>query len=891
MSEWYQLSIEDVFTKLNSSQHGLSDKESKQRLEKHGKNILPEQKTESLLKIFIDQFKSPLIYVLLLCSIIVILLKDLTDGLIIFFVIILNSVIGTIQEGKAQNTLLALKKFSETSSTVLREGKELIIPDTHLIPGDIIIIREGEKVPADARLITTNNLTVDEASITGENLPVFKITDSIKNKHLPIHSQKNIILKGTNIISGNGRAIIVETGKNTFIGKIASQISKIDTDIPLKKSINKISNWIIKTITFISIIIFLFGLLKGYDSAEIFLVVVSLAVSVIPEGLPVAITIVLATGVWRMSKKNVLVKKLQAVEALGQAKIIAVDKTGTITKNELVVAGVFVDSKYFEVEGDGYEPKGKIYFKNNVIDIYDHLNLKKIALISTLASNASVQYDEINKKWKLSGDPTEAAMLTLGRKLDLNKDDLLIDNEIISEIPFDFNLKYHAFVIQNQKKHNLYVVGAPDVLLSLCKKSKKISEYEDFFHKMSKNGMRVLAIASHKNFNHELNIKNVKNLDLLGLICMKDTIRVETIDSVKRANQAGIKVVMITGDHKLTAISIGKESGIYKEGDDIMTGNEIANMTLDECMERIENVSIFSRITPEDKAKIILAYRNKGYIIAMTGDGVNDAPSMVAADLGVSMGHIGTEVAKEASDLILLDDNFGNIVSAIEEGRNIYKTIKRVILYLFSTSAGEILTIIIALFILDYPLPILAVQIIWLNLVTDGFLNVALALEPKDKNLLTEEFTKQSKNLVDDLMITRIIIMSSVMAFGTLLYFGQFFEKDIEKAWTISLTILAMYQWFNAWNCRSENKSIFTINPLRNKSLIWMTLLVIILQIFAIYNPIMQKILKTVPLDLNEWLMIIPIASSIIFIEEIRKLIFRIKGNIVIRKKTNIIKI
>jgi len=326
MSEWYQLSIEDVFTKLNSSQHGLSDKESKQRLEKHGKNILPEQKTESLLKIFIDQFKSPLIYVLLLCSIIVILLKDLTDGLIIFFVIILNSVIGTIQEGKAQNTLLALKKFSETSSTVLREGKELIIPDTHLIPGDIIIIREGEKVPADARLITTNNLTVDEASITGENLPVFKITDSIKNKHLPIHSQKNIILKGTNIISGNGRAIIVETGKNTFIGKIASQISKIDTDIPLKKSINKISNWIIKTITFISIIIFLFGLLKGYDSAEIFLVVVSLAVSVIPEGLPVAITIVLATGVWRMSKKNVLVKKLQAEEALVQAKIIAVDK-------------------------------------------------------------------------------------------------------------------------------------------------------------------------------------------------------------------------------------------------------------------------------------------------------------------------------------------------------------------------------------------------------------------------------------------------------------------------------------------------------------------------------------------------------------------------------------
>ncbi|MFA7193454.1 MAG: HAD-IC family P-type ATPase [Candidatus Paceibacterota bacterium] len=886
MSNWYSNSAENIFEKLKTNQHGLFGDEISRRFKEYGPNSLPEEKPDSIFKIFVSQFKSPLIYILFISSLVVISLGDLGDGLIILGVLIFNSIIGTIQEGRAQNTLLALKKFSETTATVLRDGKEIIISDKELVPGDLIILQEGEKIPADARIIISHGLKIDEAAMTGESVPVYKNEEDINRKDLPVHSQKNMVFKGTHIVGGNGKAVVVDTGINTVIGKIAKQISSIDTDIPLKKDVKKLSNSIILIVGVVSALIFIFGILKGFAVKEIFKIVVSLSVSVIPEGLPIVITLVLATGVWRMSKKNVLVKKLQAVEALGQATVIAVDKTGTITKNELILSKIWTDKKLFEITGEGYESKGDISIDNQIISALNHPEILSIAKILTLSSGARISFNEEQKTWKISGDPTEAAMLVFGEKVGFNRDDLLKEIPLISEIPFDFKLKYHALLNKVEENNILSVTGAPEVILDMCTTLKRDGrnvslneEYRDDLHKvfvkMSEEGLRVLAVATKDHGPNVLNAGSVHSLTFVGFIGMKDTIRPEVFESMKRAKQAGIKVVMITGDHKITAQAIAKEAGIFSDGDDIISGHELASMSQEEMLARLEKTSVFTRITPEDKSKIIEAYKLKGDIIAMTGDGVNDAPSLVTADLGVAMGKIGTEVAKEASDIVLMDDNFGSIISAIEEGRSIYKTIKRVILYLFSTGAGEMLTIIVALFVLDYPLPILAAQIIWLNLVTDGFLDVALSMEPKRKDLLSGRFKKYKKNLVDRLMMTRIIVMSIPMMIGTLYFFGQYFENNIEKAWTISLTTLAMFQWFNAWNCRSETKSIFALNPFSNLYLIGATIIVILLQILAVYNPFMQSILKTVPLTLDEWLMMIPVALSVVFVEEIRKVVHK----------------
>jgi Ca2+-transporting ATPase len=865
MKNWYALSIENIFNELKTDEHGLTSSEVQSRQKKFGLNLLPAEKTESIFKIFLNQFKSPLIYILLICSLVVILLGELSDGLIVLGVLFFNSIIGTIQEGKAQNTLLALKNFTETSTTVLRDGKEFIISDKELVPGDIVIIQEGEKIPADARIISSNNLKIDEASITGESVPLFKSNEDMSEGDVPVHSQKNMVFKGTNVASGNAKAVIVLTGSETYLGKIAKQISTIDTEIPLKAEVRKLSQGLIYIVGVVSVCIFLYGIFNGYTFTNIFITVVSLAVSAIPEGLPIVITLVLATGVWRMSKKNVLVKKLQAVEALGQATVIAVDKTGTITKNELIVSKVWIDEKIYEISGNGYESKGE------VTPSIDN-DLSDFARIATLSSGARISFDENQKTWKVTGDPTEAAMLVFGEKAGFNRDNLKIENKIISETPFDFKLKYHSFNYEHNGQNNFAVIGAPEAIFDLCGISdNERLKLEKIFLGFSEEGLRVIAIAKNKIFK--------------GFIAMKDTLRTEVFDAMNKSKLAGIKVVMITGDHKITARSIAREAGIFKDGDDIITGEELDKLTDEEIISRLDNVSVFARITPENKSKIIRLYQAKGEIIAMTGDGVNDAPSLVTADLGVSMGKIGTEVAKEASDIVLMDDNFGSIISAVEEGRSIYKTIKRVILYLFSTSAGEMLTIVVALFILDYPLPILAAQIIWLNLVTDGFLDVALAMEPKEKNLLSNSSGGKRKNLFDRLMVTRMIFMAVPMMVGTLIFFGQYFENDIEKAWTISLTVLAMFQWFNAWNCRSETKSIFAMNPFSNIYLILATVLVIGLQILAVYNPFMQGILKTVPLTLDEWLMLVPIALSVVVVEEVRKLSYKIlfykKGQII----------
>ncbi len=882
---WYTKKTADIFEILKTNDTGLRSRQAVRRLQKDGYNTLPAPKSDGIVIIFLHQFQSSLIYLLLVASVAVFLFGETTDGFIILAVLIFNAIIGAIQEGRAQNTLLALRQYLETSATVLRDKKEIVIPDKEVVRGDILILREGEKVSADARIVYSNGLRVAEASLTGESEPVYKTSEVISQKDTPVTGQYNLVFKGTNIVTGDAKAVVVATGTHSVIGGIAKEISAIDTEIPLKKNIQELSRIIIMAVGVISALIIVLGLVEGKNIITIFATVVSLAVSIIPEGLPIVITLVLATGVWRMSKRNALVKKLQAVEALGQARIIAVDKTGTITKNELVTREVWTDNKTFSISGIGYEPSGSVAIDGLDVDIANNPELLLVGKISALSANARVFFSEENNSWKVVGDPTEAAIRVFGEKIGFKKDDVLRKYPKISEMPFDYNLKYQASVFSVSKGDLLVVSGAPEKVLALCTQmrregknhSMRVSDRKEIENKlmdMSGRALRVVAIATRERFSEQLSVDTAKGLTFVSFIGMQDTIRPEVPEAMARATYANIKVVMVTGDYELTARSIAKEANIWHEGDDLLTGAEIDNMSDRELKVRVANVSVFARVTPEHKLRIINTYKQRGEIVAMTGDGVNDAPSLVAADLGVAMGKTGTEVAKESADIILLDDNFGSIISAVEEGRGIYKTIKKVLLYLFSTSLGEVLTIVGAL-ILGYPLPLLAAQIIWLNFVTDGFLDVALAMEPKEKGLLSKTFKRPNKYLVDKLMIQRMTLMAIPMVLGTLFLFQKYAGTDMGKAWTMSLTTLAVFQWFNAWNCRSEEVSFFRSGLFSNKFLLATTGLVIVLQMLAVYNPFFQRVLLTVPLGISDWLMIIFIATSVIFVEETRKFFYR----------------
>lgn len=884
---WHAKELPVVFKDLQADEAGLHAEEAARRLKEDGPNTLPEGTVDGFPIIFLRQFQSPLIYILFAASGAVFFLGEVADGLIILAVLLFNAVVGTIQEGRAQNTLRALKRYVETMTTVVRDGMEISIPDYEVVRGDILVLREGEKIPSDARVITANGLKLDEASLTGESEPVGKIVETIHQKDLPVAEQRNMVFKGTNIVIGNGQAVVVATGVHTAIGTIAKEISAIDTEIPLKTNIRSLSRAIIMVVGAISVALFIFGLIKGEAIVTIFATVVSLAVSIIPEGLPIVITLVLATGVWRMSKRNALVKKLQAVEALGQARVIAVDKTGTITKNELVIREVWTEGKTFAIGGIGYEPGGTVALDNVVVDAANHPELLLIGKMAAIGANARVFFSETEKRWQVVGDPTEAAIRVFGEKIGFKKDDVLRESPLLSEIPFDYRLKYHAAVFRGEEGDFLIVSGAPEAVLTQSThiwraghthalRREDREECEGVLAKMSNRGLRVVAIAIRDKFSGSLASETIHNLAFVGFLGMQDILRPEVAEAMARASSAGIKVVMITGDYKLTARAIAQEADIWREGDTLLTGAAIDEMSDTELAARLPGVSVFARVTPEHKLRIINAYKKRGEIVAMTGDGVNDAPSLVAADLGVAMGRIGTEVAKEAADIVLLDDNFGSIISAVEEGRSIYKTIKKVILYLFSTSLGEVLTITGAL-VLGYPLPLLAAQIIWLNFVTDGFLDVALAMEPKEDGLLSGTFEHPKKYLVDGLMLQRMILMALPMMLGTLVLFQKYVETDIGKAWTISLTTLAVFQWFNAWNCRSDGVSFFRKDFFSNKFLLAATAVVASLQALAIYNPLLQKILHTVPLNASEWLMIIAVAASIIIVEEIRKFFYRMR--------------
>lgn len=863
---------------MNSSQDGLTSQEAARRLSEYGPNKLPEKKPDGMFIIFLRQFASPLIYILLAATVVLLLLGEREDAVMIFAVVLINSVIGAIQEGKAQDTLLALKKFTQTKAVVIRDGKEVVVNDENLVPGDVVIFQEGEKVPADARIIISNTLLINEAAMTGESISVHKSADAV--------GQASLSYMGTFIVSGNGLALVTATGIETFIGNIATEIASIDTEMPLKVTIRNLSHLVIILISILGVTLFILGLAQGKSLKEMFFMAVILSISAIPEGLTIVMTMILAVGVWRMSKNNVLVKKLMAVEAFGQAKIIAVDKTGTLTKNEMMVERVIINGKDYTVSGSGYDAEGSVTLNGAVIEALNHTELVMAGRISAYTAGAKVISSKDEQvRWQVSGDPTEAAMLVFARKIGFDKEALETESPKISEIPFDYKLKFHALVNKTAEGNLLSVVGAPENILARCGKiwldgkSVELSEnhkkdLDDIFLKLSADGLRVIALAEQQNVQPDLKIEGVTGLTFVGFLGIRDSLRPEANQAVQRAESAGIKVVMITGDHRVTAEAIARDAGIFHTGDLIIEGDDVERLSKEELAGRLDRVSVFARVTPDHKLKIIQAYQSKGVITAMTGDGVNDAPSLVAADLGVAMGRIGTEVAKEASDIVLLDDNFGSIIPAIEEGRNIYRNLQKVILFLFSTNLGEVM-IVFGAVLLNYPLPLLPVQIIWMNLVTDGFLDKGLAMEPKEHDLLDKDYVAPKRYLFDSLMVKRLFLMMSVMTIGSVIIFAKSLQSGEGYYMTMTLTAMTTFQLFNAWNCRSKDRSIFQMNPFSNKYLVGASIIVVSLQLLAVYTPILQKFLHTMPLSFGDWVLIICVSFSIIVVEETRKFFSR----------------
>lgn len=883
-------STDEVLAELNSGGEGLSFNEIERRREKYGSNILEAANKEFAIKIFLRQFESPIIYILLASAIAVFALGDTADGIIILAVLIINAIIGAFQEGRAQNTLFALRSMVVTNAVVIRNGKEMIIPSGDLVPGDVFILRAGDKVPADGRIIEAQGLKVDEAALTGESESVRKTADVLSEAVTSPADRKNMVFNGTYTIEGEGRVVVTAIGKNTVIGAISEKLEELDVDVPLKAHISVLSRLIIVVVSIFCFFIFAVGLLKGIELREMFITVIAIFVSAIPEGLPVVVTVVLATGVYRMSRRYALVRRLQAVEALGQATVIALDKTGTITLNQMMVEKLYVGGAMYDVSGRGYEPVGDITKDGSRIETSDHEDIMLAAKVAVLTTSAAVVYSKEKKEWeRIHGDPTEAALLTFSRKIGFEKTDLENEHKKIFEIPFTTETKYHAAVHDADDKAAFSVAGAPEVILESVKRIWKngkahpiqaadMLEIKRILLEMSKLRLRIVALAMRFDSAHMLMNPNLPELCFVGFLGISDSIRPEVPQALLDAKRAGVKVVMITGDHMETARAVALKAGVYKDGDEIITGKDLSYMSEEELASLLPRASIFARVSPEDKLKIIEAYRRNGNVVAMTGDGVNDALSLAAADLGVAMGKIGTDVAKEASDIVLQDDNFGSIVAAIEEGRNIYRTIKKVIFYLFSTSLGEIFTITAAL-LFGYPLPLLASQIIWLNFVTDGFLVAALAFEPKGRHLLERSEMRLEKYILDKTTAMRMILLGLVMMAGTLYLFDLYLGAEgFIKASTVALTMLAVYQWFNAWNSRSDKRSVFTRDIFSNRLLVAALGIVVILQLCAVYVSPLQKILHTTALSLFDWGIILAMGVSIVVVEEVRKFFVRKRG-------------
>lgn len=876
---WYQSTVKEIFEKLRVSESGLSDSEIKERLLQFGPNKFIEEEKTNRLKILIHQFTSPLIYILLIAGVVTIFLKEYIDSGVIFAVVILNAIIGYIQEYKAEESVRALKKMVVPKAKVLREGKEKEINSEDLVPGDIVLLASGVRVPADLRLFKTIELRVEEAMLTGESLPAEKVTSPIKEANLTPGDQKNMAFMGTIVVSGRAKGVVVETGHSTVLGQIATEVREVAVvKTPLQYKLMRFAKLIGILVIAFSTLVFGLGVLLGGKASEMFMIAVATAVSAIPEGLPVAVTIVMAIGVARMARRNAVIRKLPAVETLGSTTVIGSDKTGTLTKNEMTVRVVYDGEKAYRISGIGYEPKGEILYQLEPVDIKASPNLLMVFRIGMLCNESSIFEEQ--GEFKVDGDPTEGALIISAMKAGLNLIEETRHYPQTAIIPFESERGYMATLHRHGGQKFIFVKGAPEKILDMCsecavKDKIEIKEILNKANLFAREGMRVLAMA-YKEAPHdidEITHHDVEgNLVYVGLQGMIDPPRTDVMDAVKGCKKAGIKVVMITGDHAATASAIAKMLGISSEESGVMTGKEIESMSDDELFNKVKYISVFARVSPQHKLRIVEQLIRYGEVVAVTGDGVNDAPALRAAHIGIAMGKSGTDVAKEASDMVLADDNFASIFAAVEEGRVVYDNIKKVTLFLISCGFGELIAII-GTIVMGYPIPYIPAQILWLNLVTNGLQDVALAFEPAEKGVLNRPPRNPKEGILSSLMVQRTVLMGITLAAGTLFLFISNLNAGVplERARTIALTTMVFFQFYQAFNCRSETQSVFRMSPISNPLLFISMIAAFLAQLSVIYVPAFQWVFRTVPITMNEWVQIFLVSTTVILVVEMDK--------------------
>ena len=889
---WFNKSTKEVEKELNTNiESGLNENEVNDARSKYGYNELKSKKKKSLIVKFFEQFKDFMIIVLIISAIVSGIVgvaegEGLTDTIIILIVVILNAIIGVIQENKAEKSLEALKKLSNHVAKVIRNGKLEIVESRQLVPGDIVVLDTGDYVPADLRIIESINLKSQESALTGESVPVEKISDIIEDKNIGIGDRANMLFSSSLITYGRGKGIVVETGMNTEVGKIAGIINETEnTQTPLQLKLNKLGKILGIVALIICVIIFVIGLLYGKEPIHMFMTAVSLAVAAIPEGLPAVSTIVLAIGVQRMVKKNAIIKNLPSVETLGSSSVICSDKTGTLTQNKMTVEMVFYNNNLAKVS-----------------DIKDKNKEFELLIDSGVLCNDT----KISDNKKLTGDPTETALIDLAYKIQKDAKNIISTHKRVGEVPFDSDRKLMTTINEYNGKYIVYTKGAVDELMKRCINytlngniKDDLQEYRKIVSEnnmlMANNALRVLGFA-YKELDvmpTDQEIKEIeKDLTFIGMVGMIDPPREEAKEAVKKCKTAGIKPIMITGDHKLTATAIAKQLSILENDTEAITGAQLEQMPQSELEKNIENYSVYARVSPEHKVRIVKAWQKKGNVVAMTGDGVNDAPALKTADIGCAMGVVGTDVAKEAADVILTDDNFATVVSAVEEGRRIYNNILKAIQYLLSSNVGEIITLFVAILItpilastfgitdISNLTPLLPIHILWINLVTDSLQALALAVDPPEKDIMNKKPKKAGSSIFTKGMIWRVVYQGIMIGTITLIAYciglatpNQSEHMRLEIAQTMAFTVLAFSQLVHVFNIRDNKLSIFKTGIFDNKKLILATIASAIMMFVILLVPSLRNVFSIVELPIENVLEVILLVFSPVLIVEIFKLL------------------
>lgn len=884
---WHSHDSDAVFQQISSTVGGLSHEDAQQRLHKFGPNRLRPVKKKSPLARFLAQFHNLLIYVLLGSGVITALLGHWVDSGVIFGVVVINAIIGFIQEGKAEKALDAIRNMLSSQAMVKRNGKLISLAAEQLVPGDIVLLQSGDKVPADLRLFKLRELRIEEAMLTGESVPVEKSILPVAERST-IGDRKCLAYSGTLVTYGQGQGVVVETGDRTEIGRINSMLREVQIlTTPLLRQMATFAKWLTIAIGVIASATFAWGvLLQGYAAGEMFLAAVGLAVAGIPEGLPAIMTITLAIGVQRMAKKNAIIRRLPAVETLGSVTVICSDKTGTLTRNEMTVQTVATGAGVFEVSGAGYDPHGSFSLDNQDVTVDAFPLLREVAQAALLCNDASLTFTD--EHWLIQGDPTEGALVTLALKAGLEHNHCGEQYPRIDTIPFESQHRFMATLHHDHAGHGfIYLKGAPERVLEMCHQQRMRGEdvpldkayWEACMHNMASHGQRLLAIAFKPLTTEQqsLTFRDVEGgLTLLGVAGIIDPPREEAIHAVRTCQAAGIRVKMITGDHAITALAIATRMGIG-DGVTVVNGTGLDAFNESRLMEAVQHCDIFARVSPEQKLQLVTALQASGEVVAMTGDGVNDAPALKRADVGVAMGFKGTEVAREAAEMVLTDDNFASIAHAVEEGRTVYDNLKKSILFVLPTNGGEALTIIAAI-VMGRQLPVTAAQILWINMITAVTLALTLAFEPPERNVMQRPPRNSKQPILSGFLIWRVIFVSIILVVGT---FGLFlWEREhgasIELARTVAVNTLVMFEIFYLFSARYLLAPALTVEGLSgNRYVLYAIGLLLIMQLGFTYLGPMQTLFATAPMSIDAWLRVIVVASSVLILVEIEKMLLR----------------